>query len=138
MIPAAAFVIGLVFAAGLVIAGMTTPAKVIGFLDVGGAWDGSLAFVMVGAIAVFLPVFRLSRRRARPLLADRFDSPVPAPIDARLLGGAALFGVGWGLGGYCPGPALASLLGGGLSALVFVAAMMLGIVVARSRWIAPR
>jgi len=108
------FLCGVVFAAGLALAGMTSPAKVIGFLDVGGAWDPSLALVMLGAIGVYLPVHRLVRRRARPLLAPQFYLPPEQPIDGRLLAGAAVFGVGWGLSGYCPGPALASLAHGAL------------------------
>lgn len=121
---------GALFALGLVIGGMTIPAKVTGFLDVGGAWDPQLAFVMVAAIAVYAPALRWIRGR-RPLAAARFQWPTARAIDARLVGGAALFGIGWGLAGYCPGPALVALAGGGLPVLVFVAALVLGIALAR-------
>jgi len=122
---------GAVFAIGLAVAGMTVPAKVTGFLDVGGAWDPTLALVMAGAIAVYAPVARIVRRR-RPLVSEQFHWPTPRAIDARLIGGAAIFGVGWGLSGYCPGPALTSIGSGAASALVFVAAMIAGIVVTRA------
>jgi uncharacterized membrane protein YedE/YeeE len=126
-----AFACGLTFAVGLVIAGMTEPAKVIGFLDVGGDWDPSLALVMAGAIGVFLPVYRASRRRGQPLFAGAFVHPQATAIDARLLGGAALFGLGWGAGGYCPGPAIASLGRGGAGVVVFVTGMLIGMLVVR-------
>ncbi len=122
---------GAVFALGLALGGMTVPATVTGFFDVGGAWDPRLAFVMAGAIAVYAPLWRIIRRRSAPLLADRFHPPTARGIDARLVGGAAIFGVGWGLSGYCPGPALVSLAGGGISAVVFVVAMVAGIALAR-------
>lgn len=133
---------GALFAVGLVLSGMTQPAKVIGFLNVGGlldaqrfgAWDPSLAFVMGGAVCVTLVAFAITPRPGcKPWLAERFELPTRRDIDARLVAGAALFGIGWGLAGYCPGPALASLLGGGLDALAFVAAMLGGMVLARSR-----
>ena len=123
---------GAVFAIGLAVGGMTIPAKITGFLDVGGAWDPTLALVMAGAIAVYAPLARIIERRQRPLVAARFHWPAPRAIDARLVGGAAIFGVGWGLSGYCPGPALASLAGGASSAIVFVVAMIGGIAVARA------
>jgi len=129
---ALAVVAGAVFAIGLAVAGMTVPAKVTGFLDVGGAWDPTLALVMLGAIAVYAPVVRIARRRRRPLASQWFHWPTPRAIDARLVGGAAIFGVGWGLSGYCPGPALASIGIGAASALVFVAAMVAGIAVTRA------
>jgi uncharacterized protein len=121
-----AFVSGLVFALGLALAGMTDPMKVIGFLDVAGAWDPSLAFVMGGAVLVYALLSRLITRRDAPLLDARFFLPTGRDIDARLVAGAALFGVGWGLGGYCPGPALVSTMSFGTSALVFTAAMLTG------------
>jgi hypothetical protein len=127
-----AAIAGAIFALGLAVGGMTSPAKVIAFLDVGGAWDAQLGFVMLGAIAVYAPLLRIIQRRPAPLAATRFHWPTVRAIDLRLVGGAALFGIGWGLSGYCPGPALSSLLGGGTSALVFVAAMIGGIAVARA------
>lgn len=123
---------GAVFAIGLAVSGMTVPAKVTGFLDVGGGWDPTLALVMAGAIAVYAPVVRIVRRRRQPVVSDRFHWPTPRAIEARLIVGAAIFGVGWGLSGYCPGPALTSIGSGAASALVFVAAMIAGIVVTRA------
>ncbi len=122
-----AYVAGLVFGVGLVLAGMVDPAKVIAFLDFFGAWDPSLMFVMGGAIAVHFVLFRVITRRASPLFDARFDLPTRRELDARLLGGAALFGVGWGLAGYCPGPGIVGLGTGSGPALVFVAAMTAGI-----------
>ncbi len=117
---------GLVFGVGLGLAGMTQPAKVIAFLDVFGAWDPSLAFVMIGAIAVHFGLARSIRRRERPLLDTRFHLPTATRADAQLVVGSAVFGVGWGLGGYCPGPAIVTLGSGALAAFVFVGAMALG------------
>ncbi|WP_062234962.1 YeeE/YedE family protein [Aureimonas sp. N4] len=122
---------GLVFGIGLVVSQMVVPEKVLGFLDVFGAWDPSLAFVMGGAILVTAPAFALARRMGRPLAAPRFEIPTRRDIDARLLSGAAIFGLGWGLVGLCPGPALAAI---GLAlkpALVFVAAMVVGMLLFR-------
>jgi uncharacterized protein len=115
---------GLLFGVGLAIGGMTEPANVIGFLDVTGEWRPALMFVMVGAIAVHALVYRWVRGRPSPLLGERFALPTRRDLDARLLGGAALFGIGWGLGGYCPGPGVASLASGSVSALVFVGSML--------------
>ena len=126
-----AFASGLVFAIGLALAGMTQPAKVVGFLDFLGDWDPSLAFVMMGAILVFFPAYRVATRRPAPVWAERFHIPEPTAIDARLLGGAALFGVGWGLGGFCPGPALSSLGALSTQALVFTAGMLGGFLLHR-------
>ena len=109
---------------------MTEPTKVLNFLDVSGAWDPSLALVMVGAIGVHALAYRAIRRRSMPWLAEQFAIPTRRDVDAKLLGGAALFGVGWGLSGYCPGPAIVSLPAGGGSAFVFVAAMGAGMVIA--------
>jgi len=117
---------GAVFAVGLAISGMTRPAKVVGFLDLSGAWDPSLAFVMVGAIAVHFVATRVITRRSRPLFDERFHLPTRKDLDARLLLGAAVFGVGWGLGGFCPGPGLVSAASGSLPAVVFVVGMTLG------------
>ncbi len=121
------FVAGLVFGLGLVVSGMTSPARVMGFLDILGTWDPSLAFVMGGAVLTATPLFWLARRRARPLAAAAFDRPLTTPIDGRLLGGAALFGIGWGLSGICPGPALVDLAIAPLAVVGFVAAMLAGI-----------
>jgi hypothetical protein len=128
---AAAFGSGGLFAAGLALAGMTRPSKVLGFLDVAGAWDASLAFVMLGAVAVYFVAYRLIRRRRAPLLDGMFHIPTRHDVDLPLLGGAALFGIGWGLAGYCPGPALVAMGGGALDAAVLVGGMAVGILVVR-------
>jgi len=129
------FAIGLVFGLGLVVAGMSDPAKVLDFLDVAaiasGGWDASLAFVMAGAIVVALPGYRLVLRRRAPLLAERFQLPTGSEIDAKVVAGPAIFGIGWGLAGICPGPAFALLASGGAAAWVFVAAMFAGMAAAR-------
>ncbi len=122
---------GALFALGLGISGMTQPAKVLGFLDVTGRWDPTLAFVMVGALAVHFVLYRLIRKRRAPLFDSRFDVPTRRDVDLRLVAGAALFGVGWGLSGQCPGPALTNLATGAWTALVFVAAMALGMILHR-------
>jgi len=121
------FFCGWLFAVGLGVAGMTQPEKIIGFLDVAGAWDPSLLFVMGGAVSLGLASFPWVLRRPSPVLEESFALPKNAAIDARLLAGAGLFGIGWGLSGYCPGPALASLVTGNVSVLVFVAAMLAGL-----------
>lgn len=120
---------GLVFGIGLVVSQMVVPAKVLGFLDVFGNWDPSLAFVMGGAILVSAPAFALARRMNGPALARSFEIPTRRDLDLRLLSGAAIFGIGWGLVGLCPGPALVALGFGLGPALLFVAAMIAGIVV---------
>jgi uncharacterized membrane protein YedE/YeeE len=119
----ASLVCGLVFGAGLLISGMVQPTKVLGFLDIFGAWDPSLAVVMAAALAVSTPGFMLANSRARPLLATRSFWPTKRDIDRPLVVGAALFGVGWGLVGLCPGPALESLATLSPGIIVFVAAM---------------
>lgn len=124
-----ALVTGLVFGIGLILSGMTDPAKVIGFLDLAGRWNPSLAFVMGGAILVGLFGFRLASQRNRSLLGDAMRLPTARHIDRRLVLGSLAFGVGWGLAGYCPGPALASLASGGAKPLVFAAAMVVGMVI---------
>jgi uncharacterized membrane protein YedE/YeeE len=124
-----AFAVGLVFGIGLIIAGMTNPAKVQGFLDLGGNWDPSLAFVMGGAILVGLAAFHVAGKRERALLGDAMRLPTATRIDRRLVAGSLAFGVGWGLAGFCPGPALASLATGGVKALVFTGAMLAGMLV---------
>ena len=121
---------GVLFGAGLTLSQMVDPAKVQGFLDfagiASGSWDPSLAFVMASALAVTAIGYRLAFRRAAPLMAARFSLPTQQDIDARLVAGAAIFGVGWGLAGYCPGPAVASLAFGYEEVLAFVVAMLVG------------
>jgi uncharacterized membrane protein YedE/YeeE len=124
--PLAALAAGLLFGVGLVVSGMTQPQKVLGFLDVFGRFDPSLMLVMVGAIAVHALAYRWKAGRSAPLFSPAFVVPTRRDIDAKLLLGAAIFGLGWGLGGYCPGPGIVSLPAGGLSALVFVGAMLTG------------
>ena len=124
--PLIAFLSGLLFGAGLYLSRMTDPAVVLSFLDVAGDWNPALAFVMAGALIPAAIAFRLSQRMRRPVMADRFAIPAPAGIDQKLLAGAVLFGLGWGLVGLCPGPALANLQGGEWPVLVFVAAMAAG------------
>jgi uncharacterized membrane protein YedE/YeeE len=116
-----------VFALGLGISGMTRPVKVIGFLDFTGNWDPSLAFVMIGAIAMYSIAYRWIGRRSAPVLAPRFSIPTRKDIDASLILGAALFGAGWGLSGFCPGPAITSLASGAVPVIVFVGAMAIGV-----------
>jgi len=123
-----ALVAGLVFGIGLIISGMTDPSKVIGFLDLAGRWDPSLGFVMGGAILVGLVAFRFAAGRDKSLLGDAMRLPTATHIDRRLVLGGLAFGAGWGLAGYCPGPALASLVSGGGKPLIFVAAMIVGMV----------
>ena len=121
-----AFLAGLVFGLGLLLAGMANPAKVLGFLDLAGAWDPSLALVMAGAIGLALLPFVWARRRSYSLLGAPLQLPVKRTLDRRLLGGSLLFGIGWGIAGICPGPAVAILLSGHWQVLVFVAAMLAG------------
>lgn len=132
---AIAFAAGLLFALGLVLSGMTQPAKVIGFLNIGamldggfpGQWDPSLAFVMGGALLVTFVAFAVTPKEGKlPWFADKFELPTRKDIDLKLIGGAALFGVGWALAGYCPGPAFASLLTGGADIVMFLAALLIG------------
>jgi uncharacterized membrane protein YedE/YeeE len=123
-----AFASGLVFAVGLGLSGMVRPEKVIGFLDFAGDWDPALAFVMGGATVTFFLLFRVTRRIARPAFAPRFHLPTRRDVDRRLLAGAALFGVGWGIAGFCPGPALTSLATGDTTVWAFVAAMATGMM----------
>lgn len=127
---AIAFVAGLIFGAGLILSGMTSPDRVLGFLDVAGNWDPSLAFVMGGAVITATPLFALGRRMKRPFAETLFDEPDTMAIDWRLIGGSAIFGIGWGLAGICPGPALVDLSIAPVPALVFVAAMLGGLALA--------
>ena len=122
----AALAAGLVFGIGLILSGMTDPGKVIGFLDLAGNWDPSLAFVMGGAIAVGFFAFALAGRRGRTFLGGALHLPQRRDVDNRLVGGSLLFGIGWGLAGFCPGPALVSFASGVDQAAVFVAAMLGG------------
>lgn len=127
----AALVCGVLFGAGLALAGMTDPRVVVGFLDIAGEWNPALAFVMAGALIVAAVGFRLVLRTQRPILAARFSLPTAKQLDLQLIGGAAAFGVGWGLAGYCPGPAIASLSALNPGTLVFAAAMLLGLSLAK-------
>ena len=117
---------GFIFGLGLAISGMMNPAKVIGFLDVAGNWDPTLAFVMGGALLVAVPAYRLILGRGHPALAGAFSLPAKTRLDAPLVLGSALFGVGWGLVGFCPGPAVAAVVTGLPAVLGFVAAMLAG------------
>jgi uncharacterized membrane protein YedE/YeeE len=123
----ASWVAGLVFGLGLIVSGMANPAKVLGFLDVAGNWDPSLALVMAAAVAVGMPAFFLARRRTVSILKAEMRMPSGRRIDRRLVAGSLLFGIGWGVAGFCPGPALVALGMGQLKALVFVAAMLAGV-----------
>ncbi|MBK8015699.1 MAG: YeeE/YedE family protein [Betaproteobacteria bacterium] len=134
---ATGFIAGVVFGAGLLVSQMTNPAKVRAFLDVTGAWDPSLALVMAGAVAVFGIAYRLSRREtARPVFGERFHVPDSQVVDARLIAGSLLFGAGWGLSGFCPGPAVVSAGFGDARVWVFLASTVAGVLLFR-RWRAP-
>ena len=122
---------GALFGAGLLVSGMTRPERVVGFLDLGGAWDPSLAFVMGGALAVYAVAHRWIRRRRGPWFDDRFHMPVRRDLDPQLLVGAAIFGVGWGLAGLCPGPAIVAAASVQASAIGFTVAMLAGMYVVR-------
>lgn len=128
----AAFGSGALFGLGLVLAGMTKPEKIVGFLDFTGAWDPSLLFVMGGAVMVHFVLFRVIRRLPSPVFDTKFHVPTRRDLDPRLIAGAALFGVGWGLGGFCPGPGIVSLASGALAPIVFVLAMTGGMLIQRT------
>ena len=117
---------GLVFGLGLIVSGMANPAKVLGFLDLGGSWDPSLAFVMAGAIAVGALAFTVARKRTLSFLGGDMKLPISRDIDRRLVIGSIVFGIGWGVAGFCPGPGLVALGMGEVKALVFVVAMLVG------------
>ncbi len=122
---------GLIFGIGLVASGMANPEKVQNFLDFAGTWDPSLAFVMGGAVVIAFIGYRLAFRRGAPLLDSEFHVPTKTSIDGRLLAGSAVFGIGWGLAGFCPGPALTSLLLAAKGTLIFVPAMIVGLGLAK-------
>ena len=126
MLNSTSMLAGLVFGLGLIVSGMVNPAKVLGFLDLAGRWDPSLAFVMAGAIAVGAVAFGVARSRTVSLLDAPMKLPTDRRIDRRLLAGALIFGVGWGIAGFCPGPALVALGMGHVKAVVFVGAMLAG------------
>lgn len=134
------FLVGLVFGVGLLVAGMSDPAKVLNFLDVAaiqaGTWDPSLIFVMAGAIAVALVGYKFVLQRQQPLFGETFHLPSKLDLDARIISGSAIFGVGWGLVGFCPGPAFTALGSGAITGPTFIAAMVVGMVAAR--WTANR
>jgi uncharacterized membrane protein YedE/YeeE len=134
------FAIGLIFGLGLVISGMSNPAKILNFLDLAaigsGAWDPSLAFVMAGAVAVTFVGYRRIQKQPRPIFAEKFHLPTKQALDLRIVAGPAIFGVGWGLAGFCPGPGLTALGFGSFAAVIFVVAMVAGMWLAR--WLARR
>jgi uncharacterized membrane protein YedE/YeeE len=124
-----AFLAGLLFGLGLILSGMTDPSKVIGFLDLAGAWDPSLAFVMGGAVLVGFGAYAVARRRTAAFLGGALRLPTARNIDRRLVAGSLVFGAGWGMAGFCPGPAVVSLASGHDKAVVFVAAMLAGMLI---------
>lgn len=124
----ASLVVGFIFGIGLVVSGMTQPGKVIGFLDLFGSWDPSLIFVMIGAIAVHFITYKLIRKRPSPLISGEWHVPTKKDITPSLLIGSLLFGVGWGLGGFCPGPAVTSLASFEMRPFIFVASMLIGMI----------
>jgi hypothetical protein len=126
------YLIGLIFGVGISVSGMANPAKVLNFFDVAGTWDPSLAFVMGGALIVTFVGYRLVLRREAPLLASAFQLPTRRDLDLPLVGGAAFFGVGWGIAGFCPGGALPAIGTGRSEVLIFVAALMVGIIAAKT------
>lgn len=122
---------GLVFGAGIAISGMMDPAKVLNFFDIAGTWDLSLAFVMGGAVTVTFIGYRLVWRREKPLFDDRFQVPTSTVLDARLIGGSALFGIGWGIAGFCPGAAIPALGTGRWEVALFLVAVVVGFYIRR-------
>ncbi|MEE5128017.1 DUF6691 family protein [Pseudomonas alliivorans] len=128
MIKVSSFIAGLLFGVGLLLAGMVNPGKVLAFLDLSGAWDPSLGLVMIGAIAVAIGPFTWARQQSRSLLGRTIQLPTQRKLDPRLIGGNLLFGTGWGLAGICPGPAMVILLAGHWQAIVFMLAMLAGML----------
>ena len=128
MIKVTAFIAGLLFGLGLLLAGMANPTKVLAFLDIAGAWDPSLALVMIGAIAVAIGPLTWARRHSRSLLGAPMQLPAKRGLDRRLVGGSLLFGIGWGIAGVCPGPAVAILLTGQWQVILFTVAMLGGML----------
>ena len=126
------FAVGLVFGLGIALSGMINPAKVLNFFDVAGAWDPSLAFVMGGALVTTFLGYRIVLRRSAPLIEPRFQIPTSRDIDARLVGGSALFGIGWGIAGFCPGAAVPALGTGRWEVALFVAALLAGLWIGRA------
>ena len=127
-----ALISGILFGTGMIISNMVDPTKVIGFLDITGNWDPSLAFVMVGALAVFTPCYHLLiKKRSHAVNGEKFSYTTNTKIDAKLISGAAIFGAGWGLAGFCPGPAMASLSGGSLTIIIFMFSMVSGMIVGK-------
>jgi len=131
--PLAGLITGFLFGLGLCLSGMTSPAVIQGFLDIAGAWNPALVFVMAGGVAVTFVGYRFLVPKSRPLWANQFSLPANTRIDLPLLAGAAIFGIGWGLAGYCPGPAVVSLASGRTSVFVFVLSMLAGMILIR--WI---
>lgn len=125
------YLIGLIFGVGISVSGMANPAKVLNFFDLAGTWDPSLAFVMGGAVIVTFIGYRFVLRRSSPIMAPSFNLPTNRALDARLIGGSALFGVGWGIAGFCPGGALPALGTGDVRVFIFVGALLAGILAAR-------
>ena len=124
-----ALIAGILFGIGLIFSGMTNPAKIAGFLDITGTWDPSLAFVMAGALSVGIIAFTWAKRQKQSLLGETMQLPHNTAINARLILGSIAFGIGWGLSGYCPGPAVTSLLTGGVEAITFTGAMLVGMLI---------
>ena len=126
------FAVGLIFGLGIALSGMINPAKVLNFFDVAGAWDPSLAFVMGGALVTTFLGYRIVLRRSAPLIEPRFQIPTSRDIDARLVGGSAVFGIGWGIAGFCPGAAVPALGTGRWEVALFVAALLAGLWIGRA------
>ena len=125
----AALVVGFVFAIGLGLSGMTQPQKVVGFLDLFGSWDPSLIFVMVGAIGVHFVTYKIIRKRESPMFDIQWHVPTKKELTPALIGGSVLFGIGWGLAGFCPGPALTSLASLELTPVIFIGSMLVGMLI---------